>query len=220
MNLLSKITIALFTLCFFSTSVWALNPNQTLTEDGKIVESFYIDGSEDFIASTGSPEQVLKPYPVGVQFLYEPNLFGGLALLYKLRDKFGDVIAFSSELEHITTTPDGLQTSLSDWTIKVPNRGMVIVTQIEDFTPLIAEIMDMLANGETERYFDPPFTLETTSPGTGKIVGGVGEFEGATGTFREINWLHYIDIANGTLDVDGQLEITFDNQDDQGEDEQ
>lgn len=212
-----KPIFALITLCLLSGNVWALNPNQTLTEDGKIVESFYIDGSEDFIASTGSPEQVLKPYPVGVQFLDEPNLFGGLALLYKLRDRFGEVVAFSSELEDITTTPDGVQTSISNWTFKIPKRGMVVVTQIEDFTPLIAEIMDMLSKGETERYFDPPFTLQTTAPGTGKIVGGIGEFEGATGTFREINWLHYINIANGTLDVDGQLEITFDNQDDQGE---
>jgi len=217
MNLFSKITIALITLCFLSTNVWALNPNQTLTEDGKIVESFYIDGSEDFIAITSSPEQFLRPFPVGIQFLHEPNLVGGLALLSKIRDRFEEIVGFTAEQEHISVGADGRTTSLSDWTLKVPNRGTILVTQIEDFTPFIDILMEMIANGETERYFDPPFLMETTSPGSGKIVGGVGEFEGATGTFREINWVHYASIENGTLDVDVQLEITFD---DQGQNQQ
>ena len=121
---------------------------------------------------------------------------------------------YTTELEHITTDAAGQTTGKVDWSFKLPNRGTVVVNQVEDFTAIIAEIMDMVANSEAERYLDPPLLLTTTIPGTGKITGGTGEFEGKTGTFKEINEIYYLSLATGSIGVNITLEVTYDDDDD------
>jgi len=75
---------------------------------------------------------------------------------------------------------------------------------------LFGLIDDMVANGETERFIDPPIKVPTTVPGTGKVVGGVGAFEGLSGTFTEYNEFSYLNLEEGTIGINLVLEITYD----------
>jgi len=128
----------------------------------------------------------------------------------KVTDSNEDVVGFAAELEHFTADATGRVTAAVDWIFKVPGRGTLMVTQTESSDMLVSIVQDMAANGETERYIDPPIKVQTTVPGTGKVVSGLGEFEGLTGTFTEYNEFTYMNIADKTIGVNLVLEITYD----------
>ena len=210
MKTIMQLFISLLFLCFFSSNLWALESTQTINENGQVVETFYTNADPHLIALSGGPTALLQPFPTSVQYLIEPNVADGLAVLAKVTDNSGDVVGFAAELEHFTVDATGNLTAAVDWIFKVPGRGTLMVTQTESPAMLVSIVQDMAANGETERYIDPPIKVQTTVPGTGRVVSGVGEFEGLTGTFKEYNEFTYMNIANGTIGVNLTLEITYD----------
>ncbi|MDH3975756.1 MAG: hypothetical protein OEV42_15890 [Deltaproteobacteria bacterium] len=197
-------------LLFITTNIWALESTQTINEDGQVVETFYINADSHLIALTAGPAGILKPFPPSVQYLYEPNIADGLTVLSKVADSSGEVVGFTTEVEHFITDAAGNVTVDEQWMVKVPGRGAVMVTHIEDPSTLFGIIQDMVTNGETERYIEPPIKVPTTIPGTGKIVGGVGVFEGLSGTFTEYNEFSYLNLEDGTIGINLVLEITYD----------
>ncbi|MDH3973029.1 MAG: hypothetical protein OEV42_02005 [Deltaproteobacteria bacterium] len=209
-----NLIISFIAISLLSTSAWALESTQTINEKGQVVETFYASADPHLIALTGGPTALLAPFPSSVQYLIEPNVVDGLAVLVKVTDSSGEVVGFAAELEHFTVDATGNLTAAVDWIFKVPGRGTLMVKETESHAMLVSIVEDMVANGETERYIDPPIKVQTTVPGTGKIVGGVGDFEGLTGTFKEYNEFTYMNIANGTIGVNLTLEVTYDDNQD------
>jgi hypothetical protein len=114
-----------------------------------------------------------------------------VAVLAKVRDAGSEVIGFASELEEAN-----LVTAVSDtvWTLMLPGRGTLHLSQQEDLAPLLDIALEMLVAGELEASFDPPLEFVNTI-GTGVIVGGTGEFEHARGTFRELGTLYGVSLV-------------------------
>lgn len=209
-----KLIVSMVLVCLCSSNLWALESTQTINENGQIVETFYTNADPHLIALSGGPTALLKPFPTSVQYLTEPNIIDGLAVLAKVTDRAGEVVGFATELEYFTVDATGNLTAAVDWIFKVPGRGTLMVKQTESPAMLVSIVQDMAANGETERYIDPPIKVQTTVPGTGKIVGGVGEFEGKTGTFKEYNEFTYMNIVDGTIGVNLTLEVVYDQNED------
>lgn len=210
MKTIAQLVFSMIFLCLISSNVWALESTQTINEDGQIVETFYHSSNPHLIALTGGPAGLLAPFPPSVQYLSEPNIADGLAVLGKITDSSGEVIGFATELEYFSVDAVGTLTAAVEWVFKVPGRGTLMVAQTESPAALLSIIGDMVANGETERSFDPPIKVETTVPGTGRVVAGVGEFEGLTGTFKEFNEFIYLNIADGSIEADFVFEVTYD----------
>ncbi|MDH3973432.1 MAG: hypothetical protein OEV42_04045 [Deltaproteobacteria bacterium] len=214
MKTIMQLVFSVIFLCFLSSNLWALASTQTINEKGQIVETFYTNADPYLIALTAGPAGLLKPFPPSLPYLSEPNIADGLAALAKVTDSSGEVVGFASELEHFTVDATGNLTAAVEWTFKVPGRGTLLVTQTESPAMLIEIIEDMAAKGETERYFDPPLKVQTTVPGTGRVVVGLGEFEGLTGTFKEYNEFIYLNFANDTIEANLIFEVTYDKNED------
>jgi hypothetical protein len=196
-----------------SSNTFALGANQNINEEGEIIETFHIDTETHVIALTTDLASLLQASPSNLQRLYENSLVGGVAVLTKITDSYGEVIGFGSELELITTDATGKTTAKTEWTFKIPGRGTILATQTEDLTALIDLAVDMINNGEAARYLSPPLTVVTTVPGTGKIVAGLGEFKNISGTFQETNEITYLNIADGTINLTITLQIKFEDKD-------
>jgi hypothetical protein len=225
MRIFAELFVSLVIMSLLSSNVFALGSNQSINEDGQIVETFHLNAEQHLIALTGGPSALLQPYPSNIQNLYESNIADGLAVITKFTDSSGEVVGIASELEHITTDSTGNVTADVQWTLKIPGRGTVVVTQTENFTALIALATDIIINGEVARYLTPPLTTVTTVPNSGKIIAGLGEFEGISGSFQETNAITYLNVVDGTIGVDITLQITYDydknkNKDNQGDDDQ
>ncbi|MCP3961663.1 MAG: hypothetical protein GY719_27805 [bacterium] len=174
-------------------------------------EKFFVDIPDNALALTTGPGNFLAGLPAGIGLLDDPAIQNGLAALAKVSDENGDVIGFASELIDIDFVQ---QVTATDWTVVIPGRGTLFLTTAEDVAPLLAIVEDMVATGELERVFDPPLVNVNTVPGTGFIVGGTGEFEGAEGTFREIDIVFSLSLITGELVVTDILEVNFDDDDD------
>lgn len=103
------------------------------------------------------------------------------------------------------------------WTLSLPERGTIVMHQVEDVAPLFAVIGDMAANGESTRTFAPgEFVVTSTVAGTGIIPeeSGTGEFADIEGTFTEMSEVFSVSPAflggTGTLELIGTLTLTLD----------
>lgn len=178
-------------------------------------ENFFVDIPGNAIALTTGPGNFLSGLPAGIALLDEPAIQSGLAALAKVSDENGNIVGFASELIDIDFVQE---VTATDWTVVIPGRGTLFLITAENVSPLLRIVEDMVATGELERVFDPPLFFVNTVPGTGFIVGGTGEFEGAEGTFRELDILFSLSLITGELGVTDILEVNFED-DDEDEDD-
>lgn len=178
-----------------------------------ITEIFRYSTSRDLIANTNaSTNPILAPSPAGIVPLDDPAISDGAMIAFKLHDDDDQLVGFGTEQEVLDMVDASSETT---YTLTLPGRGTLMLAQLEDFAPLFAEIGDMLADGELVRDYDPPLSVITTKPQTGRIIGGTGEFLGARGSWTELDVVHRFDLVGRTFDIDGVLEITFDEDEDQ-----
>jgi hypothetical protein len=175
--------------------------------NGNTVEIFKYAAPGDVIANTADPNSaILAPWPAGIVPLGEPEIIDGVLIAAKIYHANDQLIGFGTEQEVVNFAT---ALSQSTYTLTLPGRGTLMLAQVEDFTPLFAELFDMIANQESIRDYDPPFSVITTMPGTGRIVGGTGEFEHARGTWTELNDVHQFNLGDRTFTIDAVLEVTF-----------
>ncbi len=144
------------------------------------------------MAVTHGGDAFLAPSPAGIPLLDAPAIENGLAILAQVRGADGKVVGFASELE-VFPRVDFLAADEvewdTDWTLVLPGRGTLFLHQRERRGELPSKVL--LPTLETGRDWQGDWTVTTTSgprsDGRGVVVGGSGEFEGATGTFVEIN---------------------------------
>ncbi|MCC7414397.1 MAG: hypothetical protein IT495_22470 [Gammaproteobacteria bacterium] len=174
-------------------------------------ESFFMELPDDGIAFTHGGNMALAAGPPGVALLSEPRVQSGLAILAKLRDASGEVVGFASELEVFPPGADMLQEVVwdTDWTLVIPGRGSLYLRQQEHSGELGAKvIIPTRESGESWRgEWIVTTTVGPRADGRGVIVGGAGEFEGATGSFLEIVTLTGFDLPGILL---GRVELRLD----------
>jgi hypothetical protein len=160
-------------------------------DTGSATESFFLQLPDDGIAITHGGNMALAAGPPGIALLKEAHIKDGLALLAKLRDANNEVIGFASELETFPEGADLLSDGViwdTDWTVMIPGRGSLYLREQEHSGELGAKVI--IPVQETGTAWHGDWTVTTTvgprPDGYGVIVGGAGEFAGATGKFLEI----------------------------------
>jgi len=153
-----------------------------------IVERFYWSTPDDVIAITHDGSVAQAPHPAGIESLAGTPLKNQVAILIKIRDADGNEIGIGSELEWLT---DDNKLHVV-FTITLPGRGALTSYQIKDYAhPDLLELFgNVAATGEPWSGELP--VVGTSGPGEGGrgvIIGGAGEFAGATGTmFQTMNF--------------------------------
>lgn len=169
------------------------------------LETFTLSSSQDFLALTSAPGGLFAPYPADIPTL-PAEIADGLLVAGTFRNQNGEVIGFGTEQE-VLDFPN-LQTATT-YTITIPGRGTLMLEQLEDISWLVAEVNDMVASQEFVRAYDPPVVLVNSIEGTGRVIGGTGEFSGAKGSVREIGTLHELNLITLQHDLDVDVQVLF-----------
>lgn len=157
----------------------------------------------DWLSASVAPGSFPAAFPAGIGLLTEPAIQRGLILACKLRDLTGNVVGFATEQADLDFAA---AVSTATWTLTLPGRGTVFLSQREDLALLVQILGEMQSTGQLERTYSPPLQVVTTI-GTGEVVGGTGDFAHAHGTFREVDLVERISLLTGSLDVTDRVEI-------------
>ncbi|CDO30842.1 hypothetical protein [Mycolicibacterium porcinum] len=152
-----------------------------------IVERFYWSTPHDVIAITHDGSVAQPIFPAGIENLADTPLSNQVVVLTKIRDAEGREIGIGSELEW--TEGDKLHVA---FTITLPARGVLASYQVKDYAnPKLVELFSTVHETGEPWEGEAPF-VATSGPGPqgrGVIIGGAGEFAGATGTmFQTMNF--------------------------------
>jgi hypothetical protein len=162
------------------------------------LDSFQFRLIDDLVALTGPPGGFFTTSPQGIATFNDPKLEDSYIFVMTLRDVHDNVVGFGSEQEIVDLVNNQSKTT---YTVTLPGRGTLMLSQRESFQVLIDAVNDMVADQEFVRVFNPPIVVVSTIPGTGKVVGGSGEFEGKTGVWQDINLVYEIDLINNVFDL-------------------
>lgn len=179
---------------------------------GWVEESFFAEVPQDGVFETHRGDLPLALFPQGIAKFTEPRLHNAFALGGKLRDKNGEVVGFSTEIEEVLPETDfesGTLLTHTVWTLFFPGRGTLVLDQIEDSSEVATKVFEP-AFDSGRPWAGTLRAVTTAGPrkdGRGVILGGTGEFEGARGTGIEIAELRRFDPATGSLE--GTFELRF-----------
>lgn len=162
------------------------------------LDTFRFRLANDAVAIATPPGGFFTPFPVGIPTFDDPKLQDSYVFLVTMRDLDNNVVGYASEQEVVDLVNNKSQTS---YTVTLPDRGTLMLTERESFQVLMDAVDDMIADGEMVRTFNPPLVKVLTIPGTGKVVGGSGEFENAFGVMQEIGVVYKIDLTNNEFDL-------------------
>jgi hypothetical protein len=173
-------------------------------------EVFYWDVTTIFALTDGG-YVFIDQVPEGITTLVDTPAQDLLILATFVEDEPGNIVGIASELEEFDqpVTPDGLHDAT--WTLKLTGRGTLIGHQIEHSSPEAQAFLEQVRTqvAETGQPWSGEFiaagTIGPADNGLGIIVGGSGEFEGASGYFTEENVYRGFD---GT-DYDVRTQLTF-----------
>jgi len=172
-------------------------------------ESYFIKMPDDIIAVTHAG-QLSSGFmkPKGIEKFSEPINEGSVAFILKLRDENRKVIGYSAQLEVMAMVGDGGSPVMdTEWILVVPGRGTLFLHEVEKPTEIFETFQPYIDSGDAWKgNIEVLTTAGPNEDGTGKVVGGTGEFSGADGYFLEINRFTEYDPSseNGLI---GELEI-------------
>jgi hypothetical protein len=189
-----------------------ITPVTSADQDGTVTESFFFRSPEDGIAVTHSGRLPLGIAPPGVAALSEPAIDRGFAFIVNMHDANGAVIGFATELE-VHPEGDMLAQDLrweTEWVLVIPGRGVLVLNQQEHSGELGAKVINTIR--ATGKDWVGDWTVQTTvgplANGRGLVMGGTGEFEGAAGSFIEIDHLTRYTAA-GVMMGDFELRVAW-----------
>jgi hypothetical protein len=162
------------------------------------LDTFQFRLVNDTVAITSPPGGFFTVFPQGIPTFDDPKLENGFLVVVTMRDVDDNIVGFASEQEIIDY---GSYESETSYTLTLPDRGTLMLTERESFKVLIDAVEDMIMDQELVRTFDPPIVEVLTLPGTGRVVGGSGEFQGAHGVMQEIGIIYGIDLINNEYDL-------------------
>ncbi|MBM5812373.1 MAG: hypothetical protein FJ191_10480 [Gammaproteobacteria bacterium] len=164
----------------------SLGAGAALAGDGERKEIFYFEMPGDGLAMTHNGRHLLPTGPAGIGLLTEPGADKGLLLIAKLRNEQGEVVGTASEAEWFPNPENMSEPWHATWTIMIPGRGHVVGYELERVSPTAAQIFGKVAAGEEwSGEFYEQVAIGPLPSGDGLILGGSGEFTGATGMLSE-----------------------------------
>ncbi|PRP90994.1 hypothetical protein ENSA5_60690 [Enhygromyxa salina] len=158
----------------------------------------------DTIALSTASGGLFAPFPTGIPALDEPEIADGFLGAFKIHDIHGNLVGFGTEQEVIDFDTAIASTT---FTLTLPGRGTLMLSQIEDTSVYFAEVEDMIADEEYIRSFDPPLVAVTTVQGTGRVIGGTGEFRHARGRMREIDYLYEANLIDRAFNLTDLIQV-------------
>ncbi|NVB40557.1 hypothetical protein G6O69_22135 [Pseudenhygromyxa sp. WMMC2535] len=169
------------------------------------IEVFHFQFS-DIFAINLVPTGLFPPRPDDIDTFIEPELEDGFIAAFKAFDLQGNLIGFGTEQEVLDFANAETATT---FTLTLPERGTLMFGEQEDIAPLLDEVNDMDASQDYVRTYDPPRVDVSTIPGTGRIIGGTGEFENITGSAIEIGVTHSIDLIEREFDLEVYMVLAY-----------
>ncbi|MBY0563156.1 MAG: hypothetical protein K2P58_03130 [Hyphomonadaceae bacterium] len=168
--------------------------------------SFVIEAPADFIALTHGGGAPLRQAPPGIATLADTPIPNALALTARVRDGAGRIVGLATELEDFppASSPGGEAVWDTYWTVMVVGKGTLFLHQTESLGATVGRVFREAASegrGWTGSHTESS-TVGPVAGRHGEIVGGTGDFAGASGTFREIGALR-------SLSSDGDIEATI-----------
>lgn len=147
------------------------------------------DGDVISLVTSGAPA-IFPMMPATDRVLSEPNVKDGLALINKMRDDGGNIVAIATELEsghEGSRLIKGKVMTHTTWTVIAPGRGALFLYQEEDNWTLFKRFVlpGLLFNKSWQGSWKNLNTLGPRPDGYGQIIGGTGEFAGKRGHFIE-----------------------------------
>jgi hypothetical protein len=176
-------------------------PITTLDRKGHTIETFTVNAPDDIIAVTHNGGSIIDPRPAGIALLNEPSIQSGLILVAKIRNQHGQIVGVAIEAEETDAASNPLLGRVrmnTDWTILLPARGTIFVTQIEDAGEVGKSILPtVILGGEWNGQAEFVSTAGPAENGRGVIIGGTRQFERISGSFVEISHLTHMSKARG-----------------------
>lgn len=160
--------------------------------------TFHTNTPDDLLLLYSGSRSPVPSFPKNLPELERSDVFDSAFLFWvKLRDEAGKVIGHGTEIE---VWPDGemVEGYLWDtcWILTFPARGALYVHMHETIGIMQDILVPMRESGEDwEGNFRRTSTSGPGGDGKGVILGGAGEFAGATGSLIETN-----NITKYTLD--------------------
>lgn len=163
---------------------------EVLTNGGRS-ESFVIHWPEDRLELGGALDGAAVNQVDGIAVL-EPRRRGRTAAeLFRLRDSEDRIIGLASRLTGRMPGRRGRDRSVSNWTLMIPSRGILMLTQENG-----ADVRPVRVGGQWIAAVDSPGFWATGSRyrisagpvagGRGRVLGGTGEFAYLQGEYSEV----------------------------------
>lgn len=169
----------------------------------------FVQAPSDILSVTHGEQVKIGQFPADIPTLKDTPIADTLVLTASVRDSEGKRVGISSELEAFPPNdPEHKKPWQTWWTIVLPGRGALLAYQTEKIHQGAAAAFS--APARTGKDWQGSVTEQnTTGPnpdGSGVIVGGTGEFEGAQGRFIEIGTLERVTV-DGRMEA--ELELRF-----------
>jgi hypothetical protein len=167
----------------FATTMMMLCGTPAVVQASGRNETFYIDMPGDVLSVTHGGAVGLAVFPASIQPL-PAELKSGFALTTLVRNEKGVPIGFASEMEDFPEGPS--KPWLSWWTVVIPGRGTIFGYEIESVPDAHKEIFaKVAAGGDWTGKVTARIASGPRADGEGIIIGGTGDYAGATGTLSE-----------------------------------
>lgn len=183
-----------------------------VSDDMLAVLDYSLAPSES-ILFTNDGESLRKPYPLKVQELWEPAIQKTWVTVTELTNARGEPagvgIKFSSESEN-SRPLRGEALVDSVWQIYVPGRGTLVVHQVENYWALLRDIVVPARWSSSDSWrgnWHGSVTMGPGALGTGRVVGGSGEFAGVSAEAMESVNATVYSALEGPVAMKGSLTI-------------
>lgn len=175
-------------------------------------EVFHFNSPADVIAVTHGGTPPLPLAPAGIRPLPLDPLGKSMVLVAFVRDASGRIVGTATEIEYYPGGRDRTKPWEAWWTLNVPGRGTIAGHETEAVPLDQRSIFEDLQR--TGREWRGRMTARiATGPrpdGNGRILGGSGDWEGATGALSE--WTTLTRVAPGGV-LEGRIELRITRED-------
>lgn len=167
------------------------------------------------ILYTDNGETSVTPHPDRVAELWEPTIVDTRLVVNLLNDGRGEVAAlgikFSSDSEQSSLIGSRALVN-SAWHIYVPQRGTLMIDQVENYWSYLREIVVPARWSSGDNWMGSYFRIVTDGPnalGTARVTGGTGNFSGLLSEAVETLTARAYSDNQGLVSANGGLTISL-----------
>jgi len=201
------------TLVYFNPMTARAPLSPLLVGSKEIISLTYSVAADEAIVYSNNGERRVTPSPDRVQQLWEAPIRRSTARAVVVRDAAGNPAGigfkFASDSES-TRLVNGEALSNSVWHVYLPGRGTFFMEQEENHWHYMRDIVVPAYWSSADSWKGNWNSTMTAGPGplgTGRVIGGAGDFEGLVTAGIESLSAKAFSLKRGPVAVDGQLTI-------------